>query len=100
MEIKAVSTEKVIGFWITDDLSTTTHVHKARGKALGEINRIRRNFSQIDKQAFCVLYDQRIRPHLDYGMTACPPESSAEAKLLERVQAKATALVHGLNGLN
>ena len=100
MEIKAVSTEKDIGFWITDDLSTTTHVHKARGKALGEINRIRRNFSHIDKQAFCVLYDQRIRPHLDYGMTACPPESSAEAKLLERVQAKATALVHGLKGLN
>ena len=35
-----------------------------------------------------------------YGMTACPPESSADSKLLERVQAKATALVHGLRGLN
>ena len=49
---------------------------------------------------FCVLYNQRVRPHLDYGMTACPPESAAEAKLLERVQNKATALVHGLKGLN
>ena len=29
-------------------------------------------------------------------MTACPPESVAEAKLLEAVQAKATALVDGL----
>ena len=75
-------------------------MHKARGRALGEINRIRRNFSFIDKRAFCVLYNQRVRPHLDYGMTACPPNSSSEAKLLERVQAKATALVHGLKGLN
>ena len=99
-EIESVTTEKDIGFWISDDLSTTTHVHKARCKALGEITRIRRNFSYIDKRAFCVLYNQRVRPHLDYGMTACPPETSAEAKLLERVQSKATALVHGLRGLN
>ena len=33
-------------------------------------------------------------------MTACPPESAADAKLLDRVQAKATALVQGLKGLN
>ena len=33
-------------------------------------------------------------------MTACPPDSAADAKLLERVQGKATALIHGLKGLN
>lgn len=99
-EIKSVSVEKDIGFWIADDLSTKTHVQKARCKALGEISRIKRNFSYIDKRAFCVLYNQRVRPHLDYGMTACPPESAADSKLLERVQGKATALVHGLKGLN
>ena len=99
-EIATVTTEKDIGFWVSNDLSTSTHVHKARNKALGEISRIRRNFSYIDKRAFCVLYNQRIRPHLDYGMIACPPDSAAEAKLLERAQAKATALVHGMRGLN
>ena len=98
--IETVKTEKDIGFWITSDLSTATHVNKARCKALGEIDRIRRNFSYIDKRAFCVLYNQRVRPHLDYGMTACPPDSVADAKLLERVQSKATALVQGLKGLN
>ena len=99
-EIKTVTSEKDIGFWIMNDLSTTTHIHKARSKALGEIARIKRNFSFIDKRAFCVLYNQRVRPHLDYGMTACPPDSEAEAKLLERVQAKATALVYGMKGIN
>ena len=99
-EIAAVSTEKDIGFWIRDDLSTTTHVHKARCKALAEISRIKRNFSFIDKRAFCTLYNQRIRPHLDYGMTACPPGTVAEAKLLEAVQSKATAMVWGLKHRN
>ena len=99
-EIKAVETEKDIGFWISNDLSTSTHVHKARSKALGEIYRIRRNFSYIDQRAFCVLHNQRISPHLDYGMAACPPDSAADAKLLERTQAKATAMVQGLKGLN
>ena len=47
-----------------------------------------------------MLYNQRIRPHLDYGMTACPPGSSAESKLLEAVQSKATAMVWGLKRLN
>ena len=66
-EIAAVPTEKDIGFWVKDDLSTSTHIHKARCKALAEIGRIRRYFSFIDKRAFCTLYNQRIRPHLDYG---------------------------------
>ena len=99
-EIKTVTEEKDIGFWVTHDLRTTTHVHKARAKALGEIARIKRNFSFIDKKAFCTLYNQRVRPHLDYGMTACPPDSAADSKLLERVQSKATALVRGMKGLN
>ena len=47
------------------------------------------------------LYNQRIRPHLDYGMAACPPGTSAEAKkTLEAIQSKATALVHGLKTRN
>ena len=99
-EIASVTTEKDIGFWVRDDLSTSTHVHKARCKAMAEIARIKRNFSFIDKRAFCTLYNQRIRPHLDYGMTACPPGTVAEAKLLEAVQSKATAMVHGLKHKN
>ena len=45
MEISVVETEKDIGFWISNDLSTSTHVQKARNKALAEIARIKRNFS-------------------------------------------------------
>ena len=71
LEISMVTMEKDIGFWVSEDLSSTTHVQK--GKAMSEIARICRNFSFIDKKAFCILYNQRIRPHLNYGMVACPP---------------------------
>ena len=47
-----------------------------------------------------MLYNQRVRPHLDYGMAVCPPSTSADAKLLEAVQSKATSLVQGLRHLN
>ena len=83
-QIEAVSAEKDIGFWITDDLYPSIHVYKARNKALGEISRIRRNFTLIDKRAFCILYNQRVRPHLHHGMAVCPPRTSAESKLLQR----------------
>ena len=53
--IDSVTTEKDIGFWISDDLSPLTHVHKARSRALGEISRIRRNFTFIDKSLLCSL---------------------------------------------
>ena len=53
--IQTVTTEKDIGFWVSDDLSTATHVHKARCKALGVIDQIRGNFSCIDKCAFHIL---------------------------------------------
>lgn len=98
--INTVEEEKDIGFWVTSDLSTETHVRKCRAKALAEIFRIKRNFSYIDKRAFCVLYNQRIRPHLDHGMAASPPGSCADSNLLEAVQDKATALVHGLKHRN
>ena len=83
-QIKSVVLEKDIGFWISDDLSTSTHVGKARSKALAEIGQIKRNFTYIDKRAFCILYNQRIRPHLDYGMTACPPGCRRNRKCLKQ----------------
>ena len=45
-EVKAVPLKENVGYWIADDLTATTHVHKARGKVLGEIARIQRNFTQ------------------------------------------------------
>ena len=65
-EIAMVELEKDIGFWIANHISTSTHVHKARNKALAEIARIKRNFSYIDKRA------------------------------LEAVQSKVTAMVYGI----
>ena len=99
-EIQMVEEEKDIGFWVTKDLTPAIHVRKARGRAMGELNRIRRNFKFMNKQMFCTLYNQRIRPHIDHGMLACPPGNMAEKRLLEQVQDKATAMVWGMRHEN
>ena len=54
----------------------------------------------MNKQIFCTLYNQRIRPHIDHGMLACPPGNVAEKRLLEQVQDKATAMVWGMRHVN
>ena len=54
----------------------------------------------MNKQMFCTLYNQRIRPHIDHGMLACPPGNVAEKRLLEQVQDKATAMVWGMRHVN
>ena len=99
-QIQAVPELKDIGYWLTEDLSPKTHILKARGRALGEISKIKRNFSYIDKKAFCILYNQRVRPHVDHGMLANPPANSEHIKMLEQVQGKATSKVWGLRHLN
>ena len=63
-EIPTVSLEKDIGFWISEDQSSTTHVQKAKGKAMAKIIRIRRNFSYIDKRAFYALSTTRESDHI------------------------------------
>ena len=96
LEIAATSQHKDIGFLINENLSNTDHVMNNRQKAMAAIATIRRTFKVIDKKSFTILYNRHIRPHLEYGTIACPPETQAEAQALDRVQAKATYLVNNL----
>ena len=88
--------EKDIGFWISEDLSSTTHVQKAKGKAMAEIPRIcptlirRRSASSI------------IRGLGRISTTGwrLARQGHRQKQNLEAVQSKATALVHGLKSRN
>ena len=100
ININSTETEKDIGFFMNENLSSSHHVCNARARALGEIATIRRSFDHIDEKLFTMLYNQKIRPHIEWGSTACPPDSRAEANSLDRVQSKATHLVKSLRQLS
>ena len=100
INIRTTELEKDIGFFMNENLTSSNHVSKARTRALGEIATIRRSFDHMDEKTFTMLYNQKIRPHIEWGSIACPPDSKAEANLLDRVQNKATHLVKNLKSLN
>ena len=99
-EIESCEVQRDIGFMIHESLSTSHHVQNARSRALMEIGIMRRTFDYIDRRSFNILYNQKIRTHLEWGAIACPPITKSESFVLERVQDKATHLVNNLRSLN
>ena len=99
-KIAKTDLEKDIGFLMNETLTSSNHVSKNRSRALGEIATIRRSFDYLDENTFKLLYNQKIRPHLEWGSIATPPDSRAEATTLERVQSKATHLLKNLGHLS
>ena len=57
---------------------------------------IRRNLNRIDVAAFNILYKGYIRPHLEYAAQAWSPHLGKDVDCLERIQRKATKVVHGM----
>ena len=100
IQISQTELQRDIGFQIPENLSTSDHIQNSRAKALREIGIIRRTFNYLDKNSFKILFNQKVRTHLEWGSAACPPQTKAEALALDRVQNKATYLVKNLQGLS
>ena len=60
---------------------------------------IRKSFVNIDTFTLPLLYKTLVRPLLEYGNTCWGPFNRADQILLERVQRRATRMIHTLRGL-
>ena len=74
IEIESCEEQRDIGFMIHSSLSTSHHVQNARSRALMETGIMRRTFDYIDRRSFNILYNQKIRTHLEWGAVTCPPK--------------------------
>ena len=84
---------KDLGVWMDSDLSFDDHVYekiKMANKMLGIINR---NFSDLDKSSFLLLYKSMVRSHLEYAGSVWNPYKKGLIKDIESVQKRATKLV-------
>jgi len=49
---------------------------------------IHRQFRDIDKKSFLILYKSFIRPHLEFAIQACSPYLKGDIEHLEKVQCR------------
>ena len=75
--------EKDLGVYITKDLKWSTQCSKAASKAMQTLGLIKRNFSQLDKHSFVVMYNTYVRPVLELrgGLRGPGPLSSTTGPL-------------------
>ncbi len=81
----------------TDSMfSPSAQCTEAANKARRFILMVRRSSQDISKSAFIPLCGALVRPHLEYGMSACSQNLTADINHRERTQRLATRLVTGM----
>ena len=65
-ELRSVTEERDLGVKITSDLKVSRQCLNAVSKANKVLGMVRRQFHNLDKTSFLILYKGFIRPHLEY----------------------------------
>jgi len=69
---------------------------KAAAKAMQVLGIIKRNFVMNDEEDFRLLFNDYVRPHLEYCVQVWSPYLRKDIDCLEKVQRRARKLVKGL----
>jgi hypothetical protein len=95
-KLKECEEEKDLGVTFDRELLFDRHIANVVSKANQMLGIIRRTFTCIDKDIFTRLYKTLVRPHLEYGNCIWSPRLKRQSAEIEKVQRRATKLVHGL----
>ena len=99
LELSAISEEKDLGVFITDDLAVSKQCSHAYLKASRVLGMIQRTITSRNKYILRTLYKKLVRPHLEYCIPAWSPHYVKDKILFERVQHTFTRMVPGLKDL-
>ena len=91
---------KDLGVTIDPELTFKDHIYDKINKAYQMLGIIKRNFKDLDKFSFILLYKSIVRSQLEYATVVWSPYRSTMITDLERVPKRATKLVKGLRQLS
>ena len=91
--------EKDLGVFVDSELKFRQQAASVVAKATRVLAVIHRSFAVIDDVTLPLLYKSLVRPHLEHGNLIWGPFNTADQKLIERVQRRATRLVSGMGHL-
>ena len=83
---------------VTSKLRPKQQCKKAAQAASTVLAQITRSFHFRDKHVFLNLYQQFVRPHLEFAVAAWSPWNQADIDSLEAVQRRAVKAISGLRG--
>jgi len=98
VKIGTTEEERDIGVVITKNLKPSAQCAKAAGRASSVLNQIGKNFHYRDRHVYVKMYQQYVRPHLEFSTPAWSPWLVGDREKIEKVQERAVKMVAGLAG--
>ena len=89
-----------LGITIYQELKFINHINEKINKANGVLGVIKRHFKYITPETLILLYKSMVRTHIEYGHSVCCPHSVTAIESLEKVQKRATKLIHSFEKLS
>jgi ribonuclease P/MRP protein subunit RPP40 len=91
-----VQQQKDLGVVLTSTLSWSEHVATTVCRANFVVHTLKKSFQRVNEESFVKLYSSYVRPILEYANLIWAPVLKRDIDLLEKVQQRATKIVHGL----
>ena len=91
---------KDLGVLFNDSLSFSLHIQNIVNKCFSILALISRNFKNLTKDSFLLLYKSLVRSKLEYANSVWAPWKKRDILTIERVQKRATKMVKECIGLN
>ena len=96
--LEVTESERDIGVLVSCNMKPSQQCRKAAQTASTVLAQITRAFHYRDKHVFKNLYQQYVRPHLEFAVAAWAPWLQADIDGLEAVQKRAVKAITGLKG--
>jgi len=91
--LSASTEERDLGIIVTNNLSVSTQCAEAAKKSMKVLSMIHRQFKDMDKECFVILYKSFVRPHMEFAIQAWSTYLKRDIECLEKVQRRAAKLV-------
>ena len=98
--IESVKVEKDLGVHIDEKLDFNSHVLEIVKKANKTLGCIRRTIKYKDRDIVLPLYKAYVRSRLEYGSAVWNPHQAQQTERIERVQRRATKMIHDVKHLD
>jgi hypothetical protein len=92
--LSKVASIKDLGVTVDENLNFREHIYCKINKALSILGIVKRNFKHMDRATFIQIYKAMVRSQLDYAVSVWAPHHNNLIDDIEKVQRKATKLVH------